>query len=169
MTLSPTSIPTAHVDADYRHVTKVLIPGDPLVLPEAYLKWYDLRRADQTPAAGIDAQARAFLTDEVAGGAPPLADDLGFVINHLSGDHIYLLLVFTWRNNNEMWESAYFRDIREDGPFTAIPVGAHRPTICVWECGAVTHEHRAWSQYLASGRSEADRRVYLADQYTGPI
>ena len=169
MTLSPTSIPSGHVDPGYRHVTKVLVPGEPLVLPQAFLKWYDLRRADLSMAEGIDAQARAFLADQVTSEQLPFHEDLGFVINHLSGQHIYLLLVFTWRNDNEMWESAYVRDTREDGGFVAIPVGFHRPTICVWECGAVTHEHRAWSRYLGSDRGDDDRRAYVADQYAGPI
>jgi hypothetical protein len=38
--------------------------------------------------------------------------DLGFVIDHLSGEHVHLLLVFTWRANNEMWESAYYCRLR---------------------------------------------------------
>ena len=36
--------------------------------------------------------------------------------------------------------------------------GAHRPTFCVWELGAVCHERDAWSRVPRSARDEAARR-----------
>jgi hypothetical protein len=157
------------VDPDYRHGPKVIIPADPLVLPKAHLKWYDLRRPTQSFAPEIDAEAREFIGQQAASGDLPISDQVGFVVNHLSGEHVYLLLVFTWRNNNEMWESAYYRDVREATPFRLIPSGTHRPTFCVWEFGAVAHEQRAWTRYLYSARDETARRAYLTDQFSGTI
>jgi hypothetical protein len=157
------------VDEDYHHVTKVIVPGPALVLPDAYLKWYDLHRPDQQIRPAVDAEAREFLRVETAAGRLPISGDLGFVIDHLSGEHIYLLLVFTWRGNNEMWESAYYKDVRDGEPFRLAPQGTHRGAICVWEFGAVAHEHLAWTRYLQSNRDVLAKRAYAESQYAGAI
>jgi hypothetical protein len=157
------------VDADYHHVTKVIKPGPPLLLPDAYLKWYGLCREDQTIDAAVDTEARAFLRDEVAAGRLPISGDLGFVIHHLAGEHVHLLLGFTWRSNNEMWETAYYKDTRDGGPFQLGPQSTHRGAICVWEFGAVAHEHQAWTHYLRSSRDETAKRAYVESNFTGPV
>ena len=157
------------VDGDYHHVTKVIIPGPALALSDAYLKWYDLHRPDQQIRPDVDAEAREFLRAEAAAGRLAISGDLGFVINHLSGEHVYLLLVFTWRSNNEMWESAYYKDVRDGGPFRLPPQDTHRGAICVWEFGAVAHEQLAWTRYLRSSRDEPAKRAYVESQYAGEI
>jgi hypothetical protein len=157
------------VAPDYRHITKEIRPGTPLVLPDAYLKWYRIAPADRGADPAIDAQARAFLADEVAAGRLAISGDLGFAIHHVCGAHIDLLLVCTWRDNNEMWETTYMRDDRQGGAFGLIPQPTHRGVICVWEFGAVAHEHRAWTQYLRSARDTAAKRAYVGSQFTGAI
>jgi hypothetical protein len=157
------------VDAGYQHVTKQITPGEPLVLPDAYLKWYQLARPDQTIAPSADQLTRDFLRDEVAAGRLPISGDLGFVIHHLSGEHIHLLLVFTWRGNNEMWETVYLRDDRTGEPYVLGPQDTHRGAMCVWEFGAIAHEHRAWTDYLRSPRDDGAKRAYTESQYAGPI
>ena len=157
------------VDPDYRHVVKRITPQTALVLPDAYLKWYDLSRADQSINAESDAEAREFLGAETTAGRLPISGDLGFVIHHLSGEHILLLLVFTWRSNNEMWETTYFKDMREDGPFRLAPQDTHRGMMCVWEFGAVAHEHEAWTRFLRSERDEAAKWTYVQSQLSGTI
>jgi len=157
------------VDGDYHHVTKVIVPRPALIRPDAYLKWYDLHRPDQRVRSDVDAEARAFLSAEADAGRLPIAGDLGFVIDHLSGDSVHLLLVFTWRGNNEMWESVYYKDIRDGGPFRLAPQTTHRATIYVWEFGAVAHEHLAWTRYLRSNRDEQAKRAYVESQYAGEI
>jgi hypothetical protein len=157
------------VDEGYQHIAKRITPGTPLALPDAYLKWYDLCREDQQVRADVDAEARQFLRDETAAGRLPISGDLGFVVNHLSGDHIHLLLVFTWRGNNEMWESVYYKDLRDGGPFRRGPQEAHRGAMCVWEFGAVAHEQLAWTRYLRSARDEAAKREYAESQFAGTI
>jgi hypothetical protein len=157
------------VNGDYHHVTKKITPEAPLLLPDAYLKWYGLCREDQAISAELDAEARAFLRDETAAGRLPISGDLGFVIHHLSGEHVHLLLVFTWRANNEMWETAYYKDVRDRKPFRLTPHETHRGVICVWEFGAVAHEHQAWTRYLRSDRDEKTKRTYVGSQFAGTI
>ena len=157
------------VDESYDHVTKVIVPRPALALPDTYLKWYDLHRPDQRVRAEVDAEAREFVRAETAAGRLPISGDLGFVIDHLSGEHIHLLLVFTWRGNNEMWESVFYKDLRDGGPFRPLSQGAHRGTICVWEFGAVAHEHLAWTRYLRSARDEAAKREYAESMFSGEI
>jgi len=157
------------VDEGYHHVTKHIAPGAPLVLPDAYLKWYGLCRQDQVIDPATEVEARAFLADEVVSGRLAISGDLGFVIHHLAGEHVHLLLVCTWRENNEMWESTYFKDARADEPFQLLPQPSHRGVICVWEFGAVAHEHQAWTRYLRSNRDHAAKQAYVESQYAGTI
>lgn len=158
-----------HVSAQYEHIPKNISTRGDLILPVAHLKWYDIVRDGLTIPDQIDAEAREFLRSEVEAGRLSLAADLGFVINHLSGDSVYLLLVFTWRNNNEMWESLYYKDTRGAGPFRQVAQGGHHGVLCVWEFGAIAHEHKAWTKYLYSARDEQAKRDYLASKYTGPV
>lgn len=156
------------VDEDYRHTSKQITPGTPLVLPDTYLKWYQLRHERRTIDPAVDAQARDFLAGEVAAGRLPISGELGFVIHHLAGD-FHLLLACTWRDNNEMWETTYLKDGRQDGPFDLMPQTTHRGVICVWEFGVVAHEHRAWTRYLRSNRDAAAKLAYTRSQVTGTI
>ncbi|GII26214.1 hypothetical protein [Planosporangium mesophilum] len=157
------------VDADYRHVTKHISPGTPLVLPDTYLKWYHLRGENRVIDSAITEEARTFLTEEVAAGRLPISGELGFVVHHLSGANIHLLLVCTWRDNNEMWETTYVKDTRRDGPFGLMAQTTHRGVICVWEFGAVAHEHQAWTRYLRSSRDAAAKRAYAESLFTGMV
>ena len=82
---------------------------------------------------------------------PPSATlgELGFVILHRCGESFYFLLVCTWRNENELWETVWAKTGDDDVFFRPWPAeGAHRPTFCVWELGAVCHEREAWTRYL---------------------
>jgi hypothetical protein len=158
-----------HVSRDYQHIPKEISTREDFVLPVAHLKWYDIVRAGASIPDPIDAEAREFLRSEVDSSHLSLAADLGFVINHLSGDSVYLLLVCTWRNNNEMWESLYYKDIRAEGPFRQVLQGGHRGVMCVWEFGAIAHEHQAWTRYLYSARDDQAKQQYLADKYSGPV
>ena len=154
---------------DYEHHPKVVYPADGLAVPGAYLKWYDISRSDaEIPPATREA-ARDFLRSQTSTGALVLRDELGFVLLHRCGESCYFLIVCTWREHNEMWQTVYQRD--GDGPFEE-PLSTqdqHRPTQCVWELGATTHERVAWSDYLRSGHDEAAKRAYLADVFAGEV
>jgi hypothetical protein len=99
-----------------------------------------------------------------------LSGELGFVVLHRCGQSFYFLLVATWRNDNEVWQTVWAKDGDEEPAFRPWLVeGTHRPTFCVWELGAVWHEQQAWSRYLRSRRDEPARQAYLRSSYEGPV
>lgn len=93
-------------------------------------------------------------------------DDLGFVIMHRCGEN-YLLLVCTWRNENELWESVYFDG---SGGFEVWDRNKiHLPTYCVWEMGIVYHESKTWKTFLGTERTENDKQNYLHAFFEGEV
>ena len=110
-------------------------------------------RARRRPGAARDPRAR---TPQPARRGPRPARSatsatLGFVVLHRCGEDFYFLLVCTWRNENELWETVWAKNGDADVFFRPWPAdGAHRPTFCVWELGAVCHERDAWTSYLRS-------------------
>lgn len=158
------------VRPEYEHVAKVARPGTILVLDDATLKWYEIA----PEAAPVPLRVRELAYEALCRGAISgeltLDGDLGFVVLHRCGESFYFLLICTWRNDNELWETVWAKNGAEDPSFAPWPVeGAHRPTFCVWELGAVCHEQRAWSRYLRSQRDAAARREYLLDSYAGEV
>ncbi|HEX3649836.1 MAG TPA: hypothetical protein VHV49_15530 [Pseudonocardiaceae bacterium] len=151
---------------DYRHLAKQVDPADGLALPGGYLKWYDVYPPDDVIPLETRDQARDYLRGEASTSGLDLAGELGFVVLHRCAGEVYFLIVCTWRNANEMWQTAYRRVGDEAfGPVPREP--GHLPTQCVWELAATSHERLAWSRYLRSDRDEPAKRAYLADQYTG--
>ena len=164
-----TEIPniSGSVPESYVHSPKQVEPGPGLDLPGAYLKWYEVHRADRGIGAGVREEARTFLEAEAAAGRLDLKGEIGFVLLHLCGDSFYFLLVTTWRGSNELWETVYHKD---GGPFEHGDYpGPHRGTFCVWELGAIDHERKAWSRFLSTGRDRTALGAYLADSYTGEV
>jgi len=157
------------VQAGYRHLTKEIAIGAPIELGGSVLKWYDIAPADEPVPGPIRALARGSLRGAVDSGPIVLDDDLGFVILHRCGADFYFLLVSTWRNDNELWETVWAKDGDASG-FHPWPLeGTHRPTFCVWELGAVCHEQQAWSRFLRSERGPQDREAYLQDLFAGEV
>jgi hypothetical protein len=155
---------------EYRHHPKVASPCEPLTLGATVLKWYEIAHADTPVPLVVRALARRCLRDATKRGALRLGSDVGFVVLHRCGEDFYFLLVSTWQNDNELWETVYAKDGAADAFFRPWVVqGTHRPTYCVWELGAVCHERRAWAEYLCSARDEAARRAYLASSYEGEV
>jgi hypothetical protein len=159
-----------HVRPEYAHVPKIARPGSMLVLEEAVLKWYDIAREGAPVPLGVRERAYDALCRGSRSGELELSGDLGFVILHRCGESFYFLIVATWRNDNELWETVWAKDGAEQQTFEPWPVeGSHRPTFCVWELGAVCHEQRAWSRYLRSARDASARQAYLLDTYEGEV
>ena len=159
----------ASVTPSYVHYDKLIEPGNPLILPAAVMKWYDLAHPETPVPSGIGLLARSFLEREAAVGALKDAGNLGFVIMHRCGAEFYFLLVSTWRNANELWESVYAMDGATQSDFQLFPFsGSHRGTFCVWELAAVWHEQGAWKRYLLSARDEGAKSIYLQDLYHSP-
>jgi hypothetical protein len=167
---STTEGPAGSVDADYRHVTKVATPRERLTLGETCLKWYDVAPAAAPVPLAVRLLARRNLRDGFKEGTLPLTGDLGFVILHRCGDSFYFLLVSTWCNDNELWETVWAKVGERSVRFDPWPdKGTHRPTFCVWELGAVCHERKAWGRYLRTSRDEAARRAYLHESFEGEV
>ena len=143
-----------HVTPAYHHRDKAITPRALFASPVARLKWYDVHAADTVIPDDIRECAKAYLP--AAHASLELDCDLGFVILHRCGQDFYFLILSTWRNENEMWESVYYKDgdaMADFAPWT--PTGRHRPTYCVWELGVVVHEKAAWTQFLRSARDGA--------------
>ncbi|MCQ9641661.1 hypothetical protein MP478_19955 [Chryseobacterium sp. WG14] len=127
-------------------------------------KWYDL--AGNLSEISSQDIRNAQLAIENAEENFQDIDDLGFVIMHRCGEN-YLLLVCTWRSENELWESVY-----HDGSGTFEIWNrnkTHLPTYCVWEMGIVYYESRAWKKYLGTERKENDQELYLQDFFEGEV
>jgi hypothetical protein len=158
---------TASAAADYRHVEKIATVEPSLALDGTTLKWYEIAPDDTPVPLAVRALARRNLRDAAHDAT---LGDLGFVILHRCGESFYFLLVCTWRNDNELWETVWAKTGDDDVFFRPWPAaGAHRPTFCVWELGAVGHEREAWTHYVCSARDEIARQAYLRDTFTGIV
>ncbi|MEO5323175.1 hypothetical protein PV773_07610 [Mesorhizobium sp. CC13] len=151
----------------YSHHAKTVAPEPPVTAGGGLLKWYDIAHQDAAVARETRALAQRFLAAETATGRLCLEGELGFVILHRCGGDFHFLLVSSWRNANEMWETVYAKTA-DQPDFSLLPLpGPHRATFCVWELAAINHERQAFGRYLYSRRDDAAKRVYLADMYSG--
>jgi hypothetical protein len=158
------------VRPDYRHVSKLIRPAAPITIDDTVLKWYDVASADAPVPRELRELARGRLHAASALGELGLSGDLGFVILHRCGEDFYFLIVSTWHNDNELWETVWAKDGDGDPTFRPWPIeGSHRPTFCVWELGAVWYEQQAWSRYLRSDRDAAAKEAYLRECYEGAV
>ncbi len=158
------------VGHEYRHSLKLVTPLSTVALGDSVLKWYDIAPASDPMPDRVRQLARRGLGDAVRLGELRLGASLGFVILHRCGESFYFLLVSTWENDNELWETVWAKDGEDDPEFHPWPLdGTHRPTFCVWELGAVAHERLAWSAYLLSDRDDAARHAYLRDAFEGAV
>jgi hypothetical protein len=156
------------VAADYVHIDKYVTPDSGITLGTSELKWYDLAPKDSPIPAEIKSLARGYLVDEYALGNLSELGDLGFVILHRCGEDFYFLLVQSWRNENELWETIYAKKSAAHEEFESFPATRkHNETFCVWELEAVMHEQIAWRTFLRSDRDAAARDNYLNDRYEG--
>lgn len=147
------------VDPSYRHEPKNFGCEPPLELPGALLKWYGLHTADLPIPEEISLLAREGLASD-----PPAASGLGFVILHRCGMDFYFLIVCTWRNSNELWESVLYKNGDAMKGFEVFPrQRSHLATLSVWELAPVLREKEAWGRFLRSPRDEAAGRFWLSD------
>ncbi|HLW02534.1 MAG TPA: hypothetical protein VKT82_28030 [Ktedonobacterales bacterium] len=155
------------VPEGYEYYEKVVTPEQDLSLPRVYLKWYNICRPDVVISEGQLAESRAFVAAEAE--RLRLNDELGFVLLHHCG-LVLLLMINTWRNTNEIWESAYAKDLPQASGYQPITSeNNHRGTFCVWELGPVWHERQAWVRFLASARDEAAKLAYINDRFAGRV
>lgn len=151
----------------YAYTEKLVVPGPLLQLAQAQLKWYALHPPETPIAPEQDAEARAYVAAEAQ--RLQLDRELGFVILHRAGTALLLLLT-TWRNTNELWESVYAKEAGGQQGYRLIEFAtSHRGTYCVWELGPIWHERHAWVRFIGSQRDEAAKQAYLADHFSGPV
>lgn len=154
----------------YEHVAKVAQPQSSLTLRSTVLKWYEIAPADAPVPLVIRALARRNLRDASKCGDLQLGGDFGFVILHRCGEGFHFLLLCTWQNENELWETVWAKDGDADPEFHPWPLaGPHRPTFCVWELGVVAHERDAWARFLRSPRDRDARLDYVRDTFAGAV
>lgn len=170
MTNTPTSqlIHIVETDSgirtDYQHRAKLVATGKPIEPPGAVLKWYDVYREAAPIPDGVTRLARAQLT-----AAPLEARGLGFVVLHRCESDFYFLIVCTWRNCNELWQTVFYKEGQGMRDFQLLPRdGAYRPMLCVWELVPVQHERQAWLRFLDSARDAPAARTWLNELYVGP-
>ena len=155
---------TGDVAADYVHRDKFAIPREGLDVQRSHLKWTNIAPPETPVPSEIEVLARKFVRD--AG----ITGELGFAILHRCGESFYFLLVSTWRNENELWESVYAKANADEADFKPFTFdSSHRGTFCVWELGVVWHEQQAWKRFLISKRSPDDVVLYLKDRYEGSV
>lgn len=123
----------ANVAPTYIHRDKQIMPSAPLSLGGGHLKWYDIAYPKTPVPDAIRTLGRAYLERAAASGSIDVSADLGFVILHRCGHgDFYFLILNTWRNENELWESVYSHDARIERNFGIFPrPGPHRGTYCV--------------------------------------
>jgi hypothetical protein len=158
-----------NVTPTYRHFEKLIKPAPGIALGDGYLKWYDIARPEAGMPDDVHAMARSYLQDEATSQSLSPAGELGFVILHRCGEAFYFLIVCTWRNDNEVWETVYAKENEEAGFRPFVREGPHLPTFCVWELGVVWHEQQAWSRFLVSPRNTGAKQFYLQDSYAGLV
>ena len=76
---------------------------------------------------------------------------------------VALLLVSTWNQANELWETVYWKPV-DGGAYQRVARPDHAATYCVWELCAVWHERQAWNRFLDSTRDAQDLEAYLEDR-----
>lgn len=148
----------------YQHVPKMVTPGNSIETTDAVLKWYALFPEGQPVPDKIDSLARSYLARTTLE-----AKGLGFVILHRCGNDFYFLIVSTWRGNNEVWETVFYKEGDAMPDFALWPrEGMHKPTYCVWELVPVWHEKESWERFLKTSRDDEAAQVWLDDRYSGP-
>jgi hypothetical protein len=158
------------VKESYEHTPKHVTPGESIETNGAVLKWYQLSPEDRQVPDEIDRLARSFLARQANLSEPDWQlKGLGFVILHRCGKDFYFLIVNTWRGNNEVWETVFYKNGDKMADFALWPRdGMHKPTFCVWELAPVWHETKSWERFLMSARDELAAKIWQADVYAGP-
>ncbi len=153
----------ASVSSTYEHASKIVQIGDPIVLPAALLKWYEIHPLDRPVPQNISALARRAFDQ-----AGLNLSGFGFVLLHRCGESFYFLIASTWQNENELWESVWYKNDDSMSEFAEFPrPSGHVPTFCVWELAPVYHEKQTWVRFLLGNRSEQSAKQWLHDIYQG--
>lgn len=151
------------IETDYQHKTKRVRVSDAFITSDAVLKWYEVYPENRPAPDEIIKTARTYLSRiELE------ARGMGFVLLHQCGEDFYFLIVCTWRNSNELWETVFYKNGDKMADFAPFPRdGVHKPTLCVWELVPVWHEQQAWVCFLKSPRDWKAALLWMDDFFEG--
>ena len=150
-------------------IKKKIEPGSQLNLSTASFKWYNLYPHDSYITSEQVSETKEFIEDEVKSGKLKFENELGFVILHRAGNNL-LLLITSWRNTNEIWETIYFKEAVKEEVYKPMKFKTdHKGTYCVWELGIVWHERNAWVKFINSKRNNESKLNYMSDLFSGEI
>ena len=156
------------VSNDYRHAPKKVSPQPAFQTPQVYFKWYCIHPEALEITQHEVLEAQHHLRAELDSNSLELSDEVGFVIQHRTAEWM-ILYVCTWRGNNEIWETLYHKHLPAESDFEKFKRSDTSATFCVWVMAAVSHEQKAWSQFLQSERRAEDQSAYLSDQLTALV
>ena len=119
------------VPEEYIYYKKKVTRELPLNLSNSFLKWYNLYTPDTKINLEYVLETRKSIKSELKAGRLKLESELSFIILHRAGDYLFLLIT-TWRNTNEMWESIYFGKATQNESYSQLKLeNDHRGTCCV--------------------------------------
>jgi hypothetical protein len=157
------------VPEGYTYNKKRIEPGSQLNISSASFKWYNLYPGESFITAGQVEESKKYIENEVESGKLKFENEIGFVILHRAGEYL-LLLITTWRNTNEMWESVYYKKAADNEAYRQIKFKTdHKGTYCVWELGIVWHERNAWVKFINSQRDSESKLNYMNDLFSGEV
>jgi len=158
------------VPAGYRHRGKIAVPRAEMVAGGLRTKWYEVRPDDYVVSAALERESRERVRADAEEKRVDFGSTMGFVLLHIANaNRTAMLIVCSWRNANEIWETVYLKDLESDGPYVRYDRSGHLPTFCVWELGVVWHERNAFTRFLESPRGPDDVDRYFRDRLEGRV
>lgn len=161
MTKMSNDVEIQSVDETYCHYEKSVVSHGIVRPNNSRLKWYDIARKDRSISASTRQLAESFIDDQAILTGVPGNNELGFILLHRCGEDFYFLLLCTWKNSNELWETVCYFDPENMEDFAPFPQETlHKGTFCVWEMRVVAQETQVWTKYLMSLRTPEDVQAY---------
>lgn len=148
------------IPTSYHLQDRLLTARDPLILPGAFLKWYELRQSDESIPECLINEAQALVTEEIANQRITVDYGVGFVVLHYATP-LASLIVGSWHENQEFRETHYTRDLTANTPFERADAADN--TIAVWDLAPLWQERQAWTRYLFSSRQTDTQQSYLRE------
>jgi len=140
----------------YKHELRVAYPVGLIDDIDLILKWYNMIKKDEQDFSEAELRnAERLVRTKIDSGEIYKLSGFGFVI--CSGSHGEFLNIGVWDVDtpylpkNFLYEKGRKVDIKREGAF------------CAWEGIIFGHESQAWLKYLASKRTEQDKKNYLED------
>jgi hypothetical protein len=149
------------IPTSYHLQDRLLTARDPLILPGAFLKWYELRQEDQSIPECLINEVQALVTEEIASGRIAVDFGVGFVVLQYATP-LTTLIVGSWHENQEFRETHYTRDLAAGTPFEQTDASDNAP-VAVWDLAPLWQERQSWTRYLFANRQNDGPPSYLSE------